>query len=350
MKQSPGNGQYDYRAGSRKKYRLICIGAALCVILFFTDVMFSASYINPMEAFNAMFNPSAVSNVMRIVIWDIKIPSAIMGLTVGMGFGIAGAVMQTILNNPLASPYTLGISAGAGFGAAFAMVMGVGGLAIIGSYLVPFFAFAFAIIACMGIFVVARIKRFTAEIMILAGIGLVFFFQALQTMMQFMASPEALQGIVFWTYGSLAGANWTNLTVVLLTLLACFALIYRKSWTLTAMKLGDNKATALGINVDKTRRNMFVTISIMTAVSVAFVGCIGFIGIIGPHIARMLLGEDQRFFLPMSGVCGAAVLISADTAARLLGGTVVLPIGVLTSMIGVPFFFYLLSKRRSGRQ
>lgn len=349
MKQTSDSRPYDYRASSRRKYSLIAIGAAVCIAVFILDVVFSARYINPIDVFMTVFDPAGSTKIMRVVVWDIKIPSALMGIVVGLGFGISGAVMQTILNNPLASPYTLGISAGAGFGAAFAMVIGVGGLAIIGSYLIPLFAFVFAMGACAGIFIIAKLKRFTAETMVLAGIGLVFLFQALQTLMQYLASPEALQGIVFWTYGSLAGANWKNLAIVFTVFVVCFAFIYRKCWTLTAMKLGDSKASALGIDVNKTRRNMFVIISLLTAVSVAFVGCIGFIGIIGPHIARMILGEDQRFFLPMSGLCGAAVLVSADAAARLIGGDVMLPIGVLTSAIGVPFFFYLLAKRRSVR-
>lgn len=349
VKQKSGDRQYDYRDSARRKYILICAGVAICLAVLFVDVVMSARYINPLDVLRTIFNPAGATNVMRVVVWDIKIPSSLMGIVVGLGFGISGAVMQTILNNPLASPYTLGISAGAGFGAAFAMVMGVGGLAIIGGYLIPLFAFVFAMGACAGIFIIAKLKRFTSETMVLAGIGLVFLFQALQTLMQFLASPEALQGIVFWTYGSLAGANWDNLAIVFAVFAICFVLIYRKCWVLTAMKLGDNKAIALGIDVNKVRRNMFVIISLLTAVSVAFVGCIGFIGIVGPHLARMILGEDQRFFLPMSGICGASVLIAADTAARLIGGSVMLPIGVLTSAIGVPFFFYLLAKKRSVR-
>ncbi|MBP6021449.1 MAG: iron chelate uptake ABC transporter family permease subunit, partial [Candidatus Methanomethylophilaceae archaeon] len=158
MKQKSGDRQYDYRDSARRKYILICAGVAVCLTVLFVDVVMSARYINPLDVLRTIFNPAGATNVMRVVVWDIKIPSSLMGIVVGLGFGISGAVMQTILNNPLASPYTLGISAGAGFGAAFAMVMGVGGLAIIGGYLIPLFAFVFAMGACAGIFIIAKLK------------------------------------------------------------------------------------------------------------------------------------------------------------------------------------------------
>ena len=131
-------------------------------------------------------------------------------------------------------------------------------------------------------------------------LGMVFFFQAIQSFLQYAASPEALQGIVFWTFGSLSRANWTNISIILVIFILVFVFVYRKSRMLTAMKLGDSRAKTLGVDVEKLRRQMFVVISILTASAVAFVGSIGFIGIVGPHIARMLVGEDQRFYLPMS--------------------------------------------------
>ena len=346
VENAAGNTGFDYNRYSAKKYMIMTLGLVACIVFFFLDVVFSSTYINPMQIISTMIDPNSVSNAMKVVVFDIKIPQGLMALICGASFGLAGAIMQTMLNNPLASPYTLGISAGAGFGAAFAMVTGLGGLAVLGSALVPFSAFFFSLLACGGIFLVARIKGFSADIMVLAGIGLVFFFQALQALMQYLASPEALQGIVFWTFGSLQGSDWTNVPIVCVMFLLIFIIIYRKSWVLTAMKLGDNKAAALGIDTNKIRKWMFVGISLLTATCVAFVGCIGFIGIVGPHVARMILGEDQRFLLPMSCICGAAILTMADVASKVIGNGIVFPIGILTALVGVPFFFYLLLTRK----
>ena len=207
-------------------------------------------------------------------------------------------------------------------------------------------AFVFALLACLEIYFISRLKSFTSETMVLTGIGMVFFFQAIQSFLQYAASPEALQGIVFWTFGSLSRANWTNISIILVIFILVFVFVYRKSWMLTAMKLGDSRAKTLGVDVEKLRRQMFVVISILTASAVAFVGSIGFIGIVGPHIARMLVGEDQRFYLPMSAACGAAILTTASVATKLVKPGAVFPIGILTAIIGVPFFFALIIRKK----
>ena len=342
-----GSQNFNYTQYSAKKYMIIAIGIVLCVVFFFLDVVFSSTYIDPAVIIDNLLHPGR-DDIMHIIVFDIKIPVGLMALICGASFGFAGAIMQTMLNNPLASPYTLGISAGAGFGAALAMVTGLGGMAVLGEYLIPGSAFLFALLACGGIFLVAKVKGFSADIMVLAGIGLVFFFQALQALMQYLASPEALQGIVFWTFGSLTGSDWENIPIVLAMFVIIFILIYRKAWFLTAMKLGDSKAAALGIDTNNIRKWMFVAVSLLTATCVAFVGCIGFIGIVGPHVARMILGEDQRFLIPMSCVCGAAILTMADVASKVIGNGVIFPIGILTSLVGVPFFFYLLLKKKKA--
>ncbi len=226
------------------------------------------------------------------------------------------------------------------------MLTGLGSIAVFGSYLIPVCAFAFAFLACLGIYFISKIKRFTPDTMVLSGIGMVFFFQAIQSFLQYLASPEALKSIVFWTFGSLGKANWTNIPILATVLAAVFVAIYSKVWQLTAMKLGDEKARSLGIDVERLRMTMFVLISLLTATAVAFVGSIGFIGIVGPHIARILLGEDQRYYLPMSGICGAALLSIASVATKLIVPGAVFPIGILTSMIGVPFFFYLIIRKK----
>ena len=186
--------------------------------------------------------------------------------------------------------------------------------------------------------------------MLLAGIGMNFLFSAAQTLLQYAASAEELQTAMFWLFGSLNRSKWEDLAILFPVIVVCFIYIYRNSWKLTAMQLGDAKAKTLGIPVEKLRMRMFIVISLLTATAVAFVGTIGFIGLVGPHIARMLVGEDQRYFIPMSCTCGALILSAAGLAARTIVPGTILPIGVLTSLLGVPFFFLLILKKKRGIQ
>ncbi len=337
---------FDYQEYSSRKLVFILVGVFVLFVLFLIDILFSSRFLNPLELLTGLFNPSAVDEMVRIIVWDIKLPVTTISIVAGAIFGFAGAVMQTMLNNPLASPYTLGISAGASFGAAIAMVTGISAIAGFGMYLIPCFAFVFALLACAGIFLIAKMSGFSAGILVLAGIGLIFFFQAGSTILQYIASAESLQNLVFWTMGNVNGANWTQIVIMLVVFLIFFVIIYKNSWKLTSLKLGDEKAKSLGVDVKRLRKWLFVMISILTATSVAFVGCIGFIGIIGPHIARMTIGEDQRFFLPFSAILGAVILVFADFGSKFIIESSVIPIGAITAVVGVPFYFYLISKRR----
>ena len=342
------NNQYDYKKQSYKKLMFIIIGLIICAVSFVTDIIVGPASLTLSDVWLALTDPSEVSKNAYVIIWSIRLPTASMALLVGASLGIAGAGMQTILDNPLSSPYTLGISAGAGFGASLMVVVGASALEFLGVFMVPFGAFVFASLTSFFIYSINKIKNFSSETMILAGIGMMFLFQALQSLMQYMASPEALQNIVFWTMGSLAKANWINISIVLLVLVIMLPLMMRESWRLTALKLGDEKASGLGVDVESLRVKVFAFISIITAVAVSFVGTIGFIGIVGPHIARMLVGEDQRYFLPLSAVCGMAILSLASIASKMLVPGAMFPIGIVTAIIGVPFFFSLvLTRKRS---
>ena len=337
---------FQYKANTRKKLLLIFLGICICTISFLMEVMMGASEMTVSEIFKTLFRPSSMDKISRVIIWQMRLPVAVMGIVVGASLGLSGAVMQTILNNPLASPYTLGLSAGAGFGASVALTTGLGTLAILGNFLVPICAFVFSLIACLGIYIVSKIKRFTSGIMVLAGIGMVLFFEAGQSFLQYMASPEELSNIVFWTFGSLMKAKWFHVTMITVVFLFAFIFVFTKSWKMTAMSIGDERAKSMGINVERLRMEMFIVISLLTATAVAFVGSIGFVGIVGPHIARILLGEDQRFFIPMSALGGAAILSIASVVSKIVVPGAVFPIGILTSLIGVPVFFALILRKR----
>lgn len=339
---------FDYKKHSYRRIIFILIGLLICAVSFITDVIVGPASLTLRDVWLAVMQASEVSKNADVIIWSIRLPTAVMALLVGASLGIAGAGMQTILDNPLSSPYTLGISAGAGFGASLVVVIGLSSLEFLGEFMVPFGAFVFAGLTSFFIYSINKIKNFSSETMILAGIGMMFLFQALQSLMQYMATPEALQNIVFWTMGSLTKANWLSISIVLVGLLVMLPLMMRESWRLTALKLGDEKASGLGVNVENLRVKIFLFISIITAVAVAFVGTIGFIGIVGPHIARMLVGEDQRYFLPLSAVCGMVILSLASIASKMLIPGAMFPIGIVTAIIGVPFFFSLVLTRKGS--
>jgi iron complex transport system permease protein len=285
--------------------------------------------------------------MLDAIVHTLRLPVALMAAVVGAALGVSGAVMQTILNNPLASSYTLGISAGAGFGAALAILVGAS-LPVHEAWAVPAAAFCFAGLACALVAGVGRLRGATPELLVLAGIACLFLFQALLSLLQFMASPEALQQIVFWLFGSLLRSSMAKVGIVALALALTAPVLLADSWRLTALKLGDDRARALGVRVDALRLRAFVVVSVLTGAAVAFVGTIGFIGLVAPHVARMLVGEDQRHLLPASAVFGALLLSAASVASKLIIPGTVFPIGIVTALIGVPFFAWLVLASRHG--
>ncbi|MHC1611001.1 MAG: FecCD family ABC transporter permease [Candidatus Methanospirareceae archaeon] len=280
----------------------------------------------------------------EIVIWNLRLPRILMGILAGMGLAIAGTMMQGILRNPLASPYTLGISAGAGFGAALAILLGAGIVA--GEYLIIGNAFLFALIPTFIILGLTRYKRATPETMVLAGIAMFYIFSAATTLLMYFSEAEAVKEAYFWIVGSLGKASWDNLLPVSIVLAGCLPLLMWKSWDLNVMGAGDETAKSLGVDVERTRILILVIASLLTAAIISFTGTIGFIGLVAPHMCRMVIGGDNRFLIPASGLFGAALLLGADTIARTIIAPVILPVGILTAFMGGPLFLYLIMRRR----
>jgi iron complex transport system permease protein len=269
-----------------------------------------------------------------------------MAAVVGASLAVAGAEMQTILDNPLASPFTLGVSAAAAFGAALALVLGVSLLPVGGIFLVAGNAFVCAMAACLTLYAFSLLRGVTAETMVLLGIALVFLFNALLALLQYLASEQALQQVVFWTLGSLAKADWPKLGLTTAALVITYPLFVRAAWPLTTLRLGDERARSLGVDVSHLRLEVLLGVSLLAATPVAFVGVIGFIGLVGPHVARMLIGEDQRYFLPASALAGALLLSITAIVSKLIVPGVLVPIGIITALVGVPFFVSLIFSRR----
>ena len=329
----------EWRLANARRVTVSGVALALLLVSFAADVATGPAMLPLADVVRTLLGGG--NAMTAAIVHNLRLPIALMAALVGGSLGVSGAVMQTILNNPLASSYTLGISAGAGFGAALAILLG-GLLPLPESWAVPIAAFTFAGLACAMVAGVGRIRGATPELLVLSGIACLFLFQALLSLLQFLASPEALQQIVFWLFGSLLRSTFSKVGIVAVTLAATCPVLLADAWRLTALKLGDDRARALGVRVDPLRLRAFLVVSVLTGAAVAFVGTIGFIGLVAPHIARMLVGEDQRHLLPASAIFGALLLSAASVASKLIMPGTVFPIGVVTALIGVPFFAWLM--------
>ncbi|KKG14867.1 iron ABC transporter permease [Methanosarcina sp. 2.H.T.1A.6] len=333
-----------YSGITSRKYIFILMMGTAVVLSFILDIMSGPAWLSVREVVLALLGLG--DSTGHAIVWVIRLPMAAMAVVVGAALGIAGAEMQTILDNPLASPYTLGISAAAGFGAALAFVLGVGVVPFAEEILVPFNAFFFSFLCCLAIYFIANKKKGTTETIVLAGIALLFLFNSMIALLEYIASADELQAVIFWLFGSLSKATLPKVAIVFVVLILIIPIFALDAWKLTALRLGDNKAKSLGINVEKLRVKAFVLISILTATAVCFVGTIGFVGLVAPHISRMLVGEDQRYFMPLSALGGAFLLSVASIASKLVVPGAIFPIGIATSFIGVPFFLFMILRRR----
>lgn len=286
-----------------------------------------------------------VSTKVDVIVWDIRLPRIILGIVAGAGLAISGAAMQGIMRNPLVSPFTVGISSAAGFGASVAIVLGAGMVGG-GKYLVITNAFVFALLAAFLVYGLARIRGMRPETLILAGIALMYFFSAATSLLQYIATQEELHAVVHWLFGSLTGASWENIVVVSIIFFCCLPFLIKYSWDLNAMVAGDDVATTLGVNTRRVRTVCMALATLITAGIICFTGIIGFVCLVAPHITRMIIGADHRFLLPCSCILGGLLLLGADTIGRTAFQPTTIPVGIVVSVIGVPFFIYLILRTR----
>ena len=333
---------FAYRGLVTRRIFILALLACLLILSVAVDVSLGPARYSVADVLRTLVSPTDADVQMRVVVWDIRMPMAMLAVTVGASLSLAGAQMQTILANPLASPFTLGLSAAASFGAALAMVLGVALFPAAISLMVPINAFLMAMAAALLIFGLSTLRGVTVETIILLGIALVFSFNAALALLQYFASEQALSAVVFWTMGSLTKATWGKVAVTAVVLALCVPLFARRAWALTAIRLGEARAAAMGVPVRRLRLESLFLVSLLAAVPVSFVGTIGFIGIVGPHVARLLLGEDQRFFLPGAMLAGALFLSATSVLSKALLPGAVLPIGIITALVGVPFFAALI--------
>lgn len=288
-----------------------------------------------------------------VVIWRLRMPRVAGAVVAGAGLAMAGCVMQTCLKNPLASPSTLGVSAAATFGANFAILaLGAGaaaGAAASHPYVVTGCAFACSLGAVALILTLSKLRGFSPESVVLAGTALSSLFTAGTTILQYFGDETGIAAALFWTFGDLGRVSWGENGVMAVVVGAALVYFLFTRWDYNALASGEELARSLGVNAGRVRFLGLLLSSLLTAVTVAFLGMIGFLGLIAPQMAKRLLGGDHRFLLPGSALLGAAVLLLADTAARWVLSPVVLPVGAVTSLLGAPLFFTLLLRGKGPR-
>ncbi|MGP1365997.1 MAG: FecCD family ABC transporter permease [Schwartzia sp. (in: firmicutes)] len=335
------DGQKVYQAITQKKVLVVLLLLLGTAAGFVLNLIAGSSDIGLREA-AVVLTGGSVDPTTDTVIRSIRLPMAVMAVLAGVAFAVGGCEMQTILGNPMASPYTLGISAAAAFGAAAGIVLQVNIDLLPPNLVVTANAFGFSLVAAFLIYRFAAWRASSRNTIILFGIALNFIFNSLTMFLQYIADENKLQSLVFWTFGSLAKASWDKALLLFAITLLTLVFLYRRAWQLTALVLQDARALSLGVNVPRLRRQVVILISLLTATTVSFVGTIGFLGLAAPHLARGLVGEDHRYLLPASALFGAFLLSMASLLSKVLIPGTLLPIGLITSLLGIPFFMLLI--------
>ncbi|WP_306051236.1 FecCD family ABC transporter permease [Oceaniradius stylonematis] len=327
--------------------------AVLLALVFVFSLTSGATDTSAAAVFWALVtgNDAAISTVERVVMFDIRLPRTVLGALIGASLAVSGAVMQGLFRNPLADPGIVGVSAGAGLGAVTFIVLGIGVLApvaaLFGIYHVPFAAFFGGLVTTILLYRVStRHGRTSVATMLLAGIALGALAGAFTGLLVFWADDQQLRDLTFWGLGSVAGATWLKIAAVAPIIVPVVFLAPLLARGLNAMTLGEATAQHLGLNVQRFKRIAIVAVAAATGAAVAVSGGIGFVGIVVPHLLRLLIGPDHRYLLPACALLGAVMLLLADAIARQVVAPAELPIGIVTAAIGAPFFLWILLRRR----
>ncbi len=336
-----------YGKYSKFRFKKILILVALLVGLFFAAMygLTVGSYNLSMQAvYDIVFQhlqhlDEKLTTVAQRVVWNTRMPRLLTAIVAGAGLAIAGSAMQSMMKNPLADPYTTGISSGASFGAVLAITLGITVGSLQNATII--FAFLFSLIPAGVIVGLSTFKKATAPMMILAGISVMYVFNAMTQYMMLVADPDTMSSAYEWTVGTLSKASWSSLPIMFAIVVVGGGILMYLSRYLNAMNSGDNYAKTVGINVERLRILILILISVVSASIVSFTGIIGFVGLVGPHITRILLGSDNRYLIPGSALMGALIMVVCDIFAKMFT-TTALPIGIITALIGGPVFLILV--------
>ena len=335
----------------KKETAIIIVMLTITVILAFVGIMTGSSNMNFAESVKALFGNGTPAQVR--IIQNIRIPRVLAAIIAGAGLALSGHVMQTNLNNPMASPSTLGVSNAAVFGANLSIIAFAGGYLSTGHnvrnidtgvnpFATSLIAFIFSTLSILLILGLCRVRMFRPGVVVLAGIAIGAIWSAGTTLLQFYATDVGLSAAVIWTFGDLGRATYKTDIIMGVTVLCGFMFFSVAGWRLNAMLSGDAVARSMGVNVSRLRFISMLFASVITAVCVSFLGVIGFVGIICPHIIKRVLGQDHSYALPASALCGSMLLLVADTLSRSIGNGAALPVGAITSLFGAPFFLVII--------
>ena len=339
----------EYTRYTAAKTAAVVLGGALLFLLLLVSISVGAVAIPLPEVVRVLLGGG--EGRWNTIILQIRLPQALAALAAGAGLSVAGVAMQSILRNPLGSPFTLGVSNAAAFGAAFSvMALSSGSMqssaadavSIADPYVTTLSAFVASLIATGVILAVSRVRRSSPEVMVLTGVAMGSLFTAGTMVLQYFADDVQLAAMVFWTFGDLGRASWGELMVISAVTVAASIYFLANRLNYNAMDAGDETARGLGVAVARLRLAGMLTASLVTATIISFVGVIGFVGLVCPHMVRRIVGDDHRFLVPGSLIAGAGLLLAADTAARLVLAPQVLPVAVITAFIGAPAFIVLL--------
>ena len=360
MSEGSGYLKYAYRRHFRKSVLLTVIILVLTAVTVIVSISIAQYPIGFTEAYLILADhingkipaaPPAGSYpdwLKHHIVWNMNLPRAIGGMAVGAILGLGGAVMQSIIKNPLADPYTTGISSGAMFGVTICAILGISFVPIGNGDLAQIInAFVFALIPAAVIIFVSSFKKTSPTMMVLIGIGVMYIFTASTTLLKFTASPETIEEIYRWSVGSIGRITWAALPFLLGAMAFIIAASMFLSNSINVLSSGDKSAMSLGVNPSRMRLICLVIVSVSTAAAVCFTGTIGFVGLVSPHIARMIVGSNIRYLAPCSAAVGGLMLLAADCIAR-NAGTTGLPVGVVTALAGSPLFLYFLIKQKKS--
>lgn len=341
----------------RKKNTAIALMAALLVLMSFMCLLAGSSNMSAADCLSALFGNGTAANIR--IVRNIRIPRILAAIIAGAGLSVSGLIMQTSLNNPMASPSTLGVSNAAVFGANLSIIAFSGGFLSTGNnlasytvganpYATSLMAFIFSTLSILLILGLCKSRSFNPGVVVLAGVAVGAMWTAATTVLQFYATDVGLSAAVIWNFGDLGRATYKTDLIMLAAVLPSAVIFTLMGWRYNSLLSGDATARSMGVNVDRLRFFSLLLASVITAVCVSFLGVIGFVGIICPHVTKRLLGQDHRFSVPMSALSGSLLLVTADTLSRSLGSGSALPVGAITSLLGAPFFIAIIFSRRAN--